>query len=116
MLLGMHEADSVHEGLFDKLLEALGLEPVSDEELFQALKNFETLPCIANVFYEMSSSKLYDKLVEIDTSFKERCTWIINSYDTHFMIDGEDITSCDDLENILNPITDKDIVIDCDPF
>lgn len=113
MLLQMYDADQVHVSLFDSLIETLGLEPVSDEELFKALKNYDELPCIANVFYGLSSAKLYNKLIDIDASFEERCTWYINAIDTHFMIDNEDIKSSGELEEIVNAVI-NDTANDCE--
>jgi len=93
-----NEGDLHKYPLFKSILEKLGSEEVSDQDVWSEAKGHNYPPNMANILYTLSAERIQEAInnkigdEDIDIELKS----YINSRDTHLYINGDEINDLAD--------------------
>jgi len=77
----------------------LSVEEPDDDDMFRALRDFNELPgCIENIYYELLLEAICDAL---RSQGGLEASYYINDLDTHLYVEGEEVSTLEDLERII---------------
>ncbi len=93
---------------WEKILESLGGEPISDEEVWEIAREYTEIPHIGNIELDLIANRIKCILENKYGSIASKFDYYINGeLDSHLYFDGEHVYSIDDFNTILDRLKNE---------
>ena len=79
---------------------------ITDQSIWEVVKEFDDVPHIGNVVVSMLFSNIIDALKELKPDIEVECE--ANATGSYLTINGVDVTSSDEIENLLEEMEEED--------